>query len=146
MTGRRPRRPHGLLAYLAMLAGSLVIGGLVGGGAAALEEFGGQWSLPLTLALAALGLAVAVSGCVWWWRGLDEAAQEAHKWAWWWGGSGGMAAAALGLITVFLREDAAASVLGEAPADVFIAGMFAVMLCQLVGYSVAWAAWWLRHR
>src|SRR5690606_7138164 len=22
-----------------------------------------------------------------WWRGLDEAAKEAHKWAWWWGGT-----------------------------------------------------------
>ena len=61
-------------------------GGIAGGVSAAVGD--GGWSSAPTVA-GAVGLAMAVGlwVCARWWRGLDEAAQEAHKWAWWWGSS-----------------------------------------------------------
>ncbi|MBX9460125.1 MAG: hypothetical protein KL785_02265 [Brevundimonas sp.] len=55
-------------------------------------------------------MAVALVGCVWWWRGIDEAAREAHKWAWWWGGSGGVLVGAIFLLTLTFSDEAATPV------------------------------------
>ena len=30
--------------------------------------------------------------------------------------------------------------------ELFAGGMMAILLFQMAGYLIAWAAWWLRHR
>ncbi|MBU1384152.1 MAG: hypothetical protein KKG14_10310 [Alphaproteobacteria bacterium] len=144
---RRRKRPFGLGTYLLVLLGVGLIGGLAGGVGAMLSDQPGSLGLVLTAALMAVALAAALAACVWWWRGIDEAAREAHKWAWWWGGSSGMAVGAVLLLTLTLRDD------GSTPADVGVGaaelvagGMYAILLFQLAGYGVAWAVWWLKHR
>ena len=98
-------------------------------------------------ALIASAVALAMAAGLWasfrWWQGLDEAAQEAHKWAWWWGSTVGLAFAGVILLTVLYG----AGELGEAPVkSVLMAGCAVVTGCQMVGYGVAWAAWWLKRR
>ncbi len=86
--------------------------------------------------------------CIWWWRRLDEAAREAHKWAWYWGGSTGML---VGLVLMLVLTTRPADIvlpasLGQTPADLVGAGMIITLGFQLVGYGLAWAWWWLGRR
>ena len=92
-------------------------------------------------------IGAMVAGAAWM-RSIDEAAREAHKWAWWWGGSGGMAVGSVLLLTLMLRaEDQSLSAkLGSTPANIFVSGMMCLLLFQVAGYSLAWAGWWLKHR
>ena len=136
----RPRRPHGPGAYLLVIGASLVLGGLAGGASAIIGDQPGP--------VGTAAMAVGFTACIWWWRGIDEAAREAHKWAWWWGGSGGMAVGSVLLLTLMLRaeEQSLPAKLGSTPADIFVSGMMCILLFQLAGYSLAWAGWWLKHR
>ncbi len=144
----RPRRPHGPGAYALVVGVSLVLGGLAGAASAFLGDQPGPVGTAMTAALVTAAMAVGFTACVWWWRGIDEAAREAHKWAWWWGGSGGMAVGAVVLLTLMLRaeDQPLPPGLGTAPADIFVSGMMSILLFQLAGYSLAWAGWWLKHR
>lgn len=148
MTLPAPRKkPFGLGTYLLVIVGIALVGGIAGGGAGVFADQPGPLGTALTAAFIALAMAIALAACVWWWRGIDEAAREAHKWAWWWGGSSGMAVGAILLLTLSLREDAAASLAaGASAADLISGGVFAILLFQLAGYAIAWAAWWLKHR
>ena len=99
------------------------------------------WYVAALLAVAG-GITVLV------WRRLDEAAREAHKWAWYWGGSFGMAA---GFALVVLLGRTAPTLGGLLPADAPAMAMMAMgamilMLSQLLGLFVAWAFWWWRAR
>lgn len=143
----KPRRPFGLGTYLLMVVGVGLIGGLIGGVGAAVGDIPGPLGLIVTMGAMAVSMAIAFAACVWWWRGIDEAAREAHKWAWWWGGTGGMAVGAVLLMTLNFRGE------GVATADVDLGAMeliwggaSAILLFQLAGYGVAWAIWWLKHR
>jgi hypothetical protein len=142
------KRPPGLWTYLGLIVGVMVIGGLAGGAAAMFEDMPGSLGTIATVALLSAAFAVTFALCVLWWRSIDEAAREAHKWAWWWGGSGGMAVGGVLLIALALRADDAPlpAKLSASPADLFAAGIMTVILFQLAGYLLAWAAWWLRHR
>jgi hypothetical protein len=143
----RPKRPLGLGAFLLMLIGVAAIGGLAGAGGAMVGDQPGVLGLVLTVGFMAAAMAVALAGCVWWWRGIDEAAREAHKWAWWWGGSSGMAVGSILLLTLTLRDDGSTSAdVGLSAAELVAGGMYAILLFQLAGYAVAWAIWWLKHR
>lgn len=144
----KPKRPHGPAAYVLVAAGSLVLGGLAGIGSAFLGDQPGPVGLALTAAMISAAMAVGTAGCIWWWRGIDEAAREAHKWAWWWGGTGGIAFGGVVLMTLMFRSDQSAipTEFGSQPADIFLSGMMAVVLFQLAGYALAWAGWWLKHR
>lgn len=142
-----PKRLRGLSGYAAAM-GITLLGALVAGIAGGLlADLPGPVGLGLTVASISVAMAIGFAACLWWWRGIDEAAREAHKWAWWWGGSGGMAVGLVVLITLTWRDDAA---LLPAPglevADVFAAGVFAILLFQVAGYTLAWAGWWLKHR
>src|SRR5690606_25939554 len=106
---RPPKRPFGLGTFLLMLLGVAIVGGIAGVGGAMLEDRSGPLGLALTVATMAVAMAVAFVACIWWWRGIDEAAREAHKWAWWWGGSSGMAIGAILLLTLTLRDDGSTS-------------------------------------
>jgi hypothetical protein len=144
----RPRRPHGPGAYFLALGASMVLGGLAGAGSAFFGDQPGPVGTAVTAALVTAAMAVGFTACLWWWRGIDEAAREAHKWAWWWGGSGGMAVGSVLLLTLMLRaeEQPISAKFGSTPADIFVSGMMCIMLFQLAGYALAWAGWWLKHR
>lgn len=144
---RRPKRPFGLGTYILVIVAVAVIGGIAGGARAVIGDAPGAMGLLFTAAIMTAAMAVAFAACVWWWRGIDEAAREAHKWAWWWGGSAGMAVGGILLLTLTFGDDAAtAADLGVTAPDLVAGGMVAVLLFQLAGYSVAWAIWWLKHR
>ena len=142
-----PRRPFGLGTFVLMVLGLTVVGAVAGAAGSMLGDRPGPLGLALTFAFMAVSMAVAFAACIWWWRGIDEAAREAHKWAWWWGGSGGMAMGAILLLTLTLRRDGPSpESLGSSAAELVSGGMIAILLFQLAGYAIAWAAWWLKHR
>ena len=145
--GQKPRRPFGLGTYVLMILGVGLVGGLAGAARALLGELPGMLGLAVTAAIIACAMAVAFAACIWWWRGIDEAAREAHKWAWWWGGSGGMAAGALVLLSVSSNEPASsAAAIDLGAGELLLGGMWIILMFQLAGYAVAWAVWWLKHR
>jgi len=149
MINSEASRPMSGPARFIVSVGALVVVGFVGGlGVGFLSGQTGPGALAATVGLITATMAVALGGCVWWWARLDEAAREAHKWAWWWGGTAGMAVGSVLLLTVMMRGDAAAITAwaGESPAQILGAGMMTILLFQVAGYTIAWATWWLRRR
>lgn len=133
------------------LAGGVVLGMM---GAAADEGVRFD-SSPMTLALVSGIAAIFAVGCflggAWWMKALDEAAQEAHKWAWYWGGSVGLTmgmAGILVLMTPMAAEVQFATIISGRtdPAAYLVTGAFAVTVPMMIGYMAAWALWWWRHR
>lgn len=140
---RLPRGGPALFA-LVMLA-SLVVGMACAIGAAVLTGVG--WSAVAAGALtASLAMAAAVLIVVWWWRRLDEAAREAHKWAWFWGGNVGLAVAAAAFLTLIRMDLDASDLAAYGPADMIALGIALTLFLQLIGYTLAWAGWWLARR
>ncbi|NWE52600.1 hypothetical protein [Brevundimonas sp. P7753] len=96
----------------------------------------------------AAGLAVfLVLHTLYWWRSLDEAAKEAHKWAWWWGGNlgfivGGAAVVIAALNGVHLLP----ARVPHTDAALIAAGLIAALAAQAVGYTLAWCGWWVARR
>ena len=146
MSENRPRRPFGIKAYLLVMAVTVVIGAFSGAASAILETVFGVSGFWVNAVILLVAMAVATALCIWWWRGIDEAAREAHKWAWWWGGTGGMAVGAIVVLSLQLGEDVPITATNLSAGDLIAGGMMAILLFQVVGYSIAWAAWWLRHR
>jgi len=144
----KPKRPLGLGGYAATMVVTVVVALLAGIGSAVFGQQPGVSGLVVTGAFISVAMAVGFAACLWWWRGIDEAAREAHKWAWWWGGSGGMAVGGVVFLTLNWRDEAQPlPTTGGADApDIFAAGILAVVLFQLAGYALAWAGWWLKHR
>ncbi len=144
----KPKRPHGPATYALVMIGSLAVGGLAGAASAVFGDQPGSVGVALTAAMISAAMAAGLAGCIWWWRGIDEAAREAHKWAWWWGGTGGMALGAVLLLTLMMRaQDVPVPAgFGSRAPDLFVSGMMSILLFQLAGYSLAWAGWWLKHR
>jgi hypothetical protein len=142
------KRPLGLGAFALMLLGVAVLGGIAGGVGGFLGDQAGGYGFAVTTLAICLAMAVGFAACIWWWRGIDEAAREAHKWAWWWGGSAGMGVGGALLIGLSIRAEdlAMPSNFGSTPADIFVSGMMSILLFQLAGYVIAWAGWWLKHR
>ena len=113
-----------------------------------LSEQSGVFGFTMTAFILSLVMAGGLMICIWWWRRLDEAAREAHKWAWYWGGSTGML---VGLVLMLVLTTRPADIvlpasLGQTPADLVGAGMIITLGFQLVGYGLAWAWWWLGRR
>lgn len=144
----RRKRLSGAASFALAIAATLLLGGLAGVGSAVLGDQPGAVGFGLTAALITAALATGFVACVWWWRQIDEAAREAHKWAWWWGGSGGMAVGGVIFLTLIWRDEAQPLHVGAGADafDIFAGGMLAVVLFQLAGYALAWAGWWLKHR
>lgn len=143
----KPKRPYGVRAFVLVMAGALLLGAIAGAGGALLEDQGGLLGLVLTATLMVAVTIGSLAMCLWWWRGIDEAAREAHKWAWWWGGCSGMAVGAAVLLTLTLRDDGSTvESVGVSAPDLVAGGMFAILLFQIAGYAIAWAGWWLKHR
>jgi len=102
---------------------------------------------------ALLGLALINSllfGVAGWRRGTDEVAQEAHKFAAFWGAFFGLPFGLFGLVLVailfvphHLRSDGGVA---SVPIVWMLAGALIVYGAWFVGFFVALATWWLRHR
>jgi hypothetical protein len=139
MKGVSARAPAWLL-FVVMAASGL----LLGFGARAVNLSGAA-----LVAMIAFLIVAAGFGAVVYWRRLDEAAREAHKFAWYWGGSFGMAIAIVlavtltrgGLDTQLARMSEAAG-----PGNFVSLGMMAAMGVQAVCYLVVWAGWWISKR
>jgi hypothetical protein len=133
------RRP----AASAALLGVIAVGGTAA--AAAALQFG---SGPIRW----VSLLIAIAAAIWlthrYWRGIDEAAQEAQKAAWFWGGGGG---AIVGLLIILALAENAAPLAGVLPAEasparILRTGALIVAMSQVAGFLVAWAGWWWSRR
>ena len=141
------RRRNGVVLLLKVLLLCLGLGVLAGLATVLLESLAGVSGLWISAPLIMAAMAAGLWASVWWWRQLDEAAREAHKWAWFWGGSAGMAFCLSLLVAAGLRpEDLDASLRSVAPSDLVRASVACLLGCQMIGYGAAWAFWWLRHR
>lgn len=141
-TSRQARRQS--LAWRGLL-GAFLIGVVCGAGYYVAEDLKLSLSpVLLGLVFAAIVLAGVVASVVYW-RNIDEAAREAHKFAWMWGGSSAML---LALPLPFLVGDARlVALMGQrSPAEWAATGIVALITAQLIGYGLVWAGWWLRQR
>lgn len=134
-----------LMRYLAVGAVCAVAGG-VAGGVSALTGTTGIIQVIIKAGLMAAAMAVAMLACRWWWSALDEAAREAHKWAWWWGSTYGLAIGGIALLTLMMATGDTALFADWLPLDLLMAGAGFVLAVQSIGYLIAWAVWWLRRR
>ena len=105
-----------------------------------------------TLIMAVVGLVLSIGSMqasLRWWKEADEAVKEAHKTGWYWGGSGGLAVAGglLGLLFA-LEPDVSLRQFALFPGDagLLATGLLIPVVLAFVGYTIAWAAWWLRNR
>lgn len=136
------RRAPGLRGFILGLLLSGFTAGVTTGVIIALD---GRGPLSVVGIGLAVGFALSVLAwlCVTWWARLDEAAREAHKWAWWWGGTAGTALAGVVLVTLQRTAFADTATVGPHALDSLAAGVVTVLICQLIGYLIAWAWWWL---
>lgn len=125
-----------------------ILGGIIGydsvSGAGLLTQRGG----PIYVVVGALLLFALVSS-LFWWRGMDEAQKEAHKWAWYWGGSVGL----LVVLFVYVASKIGAGTFVAEYArtvgyegQLFELGLMTALAPPVAGYAIAWVVWWLRHR
>jgi len=131
-------------AFAARMGLAALVGLIASIGSHIFGAMPGLLGLALTLLVNAVAMGAALLICVQWWRGIDEAAQEAHKWAWWWGGCTGMAFGGVLLLTALVREQEQIDTLSAN--ELLATGMFLMLSCMIVGYGVAWAAWWARRQ
>ena len=125
-----------------VLVGCGAFGAVIGAGWALLDAL--NIAVPPPLLAAAATLGIPLMGWAMWvhWRNVDEAAREAHKFAWFWGGTGGML---LGLPLMILTTSAKLEALfgARAPSEWVAGGLLAMLALQITGYAVTWAGWWL---
>lgn len=142
-----PLRVTGPVAFGVVMLAGLMVGVLAGISMAALHEgdaLGADLLRFSGISIVAMAIVLVIG--VWWWRMIDEAAREAHKWAWWWGGSTAMGLAAAVIVALGYVRDVVPEALLAAPPEhlLSIGGLF-VIACEIVGYTVAWCVWWLRR-
>lgn len=133
----RPLARYGVVVGVCLLAG-----GIAGGVSAAFGD-SGPMAAPIVAGAVGLAMAAGLWVCARWWRDLDEAAQEAHKWAWYWGSTFG---GSLGAVALFTLAYAAEAALTAEPKDLLLGGAAIIGVSQMIGYGVAWAVWWQKRR
>lgn len=146
MANAKPKRPiTGPKAFALIMGLSMLAGAFAGVGGAITGDQPGLTGFMTSLAINGAAMAIAMGLCVWWWRRIDEAAREAHKWAWWWGGCSGMAVGGALLLTLLLRDDV---VFGATMAtnEALAAGMAVMLGFLLIGYTIGWVVWWAQRR
>lgn len=138
-------KPLGAAGVIGLIVALFVLGVGAGIGAAFLSDQPGVGGLVGSGAFLIAVMAAVLVVTIWWWRRLDEAAREAHKWAWYWGGSAGMAVGLTLVLTVTTRNiDLGRFMSADANAgDLIVGGMLSILLFQLAGYALAWGWWWL---
>jgi hypothetical protein len=106
-----------------------------------------QHPLSLSALISSALLFVGVVTFVWW-RNIDEAAREAHKWSWYWGGSAGLCGVLILFILIYMtggrfgREIITGWNLTGRELEL---GMSIGVLLPTFSYTVAWGVWWARH-
>ena len=105
---------------------------------------------PLALVLMALVVTGLSALAVWltskYWGRIDEAAREAHKWAWFWGGNIALVPVMVGFVTLLQRPDLGAPLwpgFPPEPAYYVATGGLIVVFLLMIGYILAWIGWWL---
>jgi len=145
MPSAKPVIPaRGPAAFAVRMGMAVAVGLLAGVGSQVFGAMPGLLGLALTVAVNAVAMLLALVICIQWWRGIDEAAQEAHKWAWWWGGCSGMAAGAVLLLTALARKTERIDDFNAG--EILAMGMFLMLICLIIGYCIAWVAWWAKRR
>ncbi|MFC7377263.1 hypothetical protein [Brevundimonas sp. GCM10030266] len=142
----KPKPPiAGPKAFLLIMGLSGLAGLLAGIASIMTDNLPGVTGFVVNLLINGTVMAIAMGLCVWWWRRIDEAAREAHKWAWWWGGCSGMAVGGAVLLTLLSREDQTI-LTGLTSNEVLAFGMTLTLGFLLVGYTIGWVAWWAQRR
>lgn len=140
----RPRRRMSSVSRFWLLMAATVVLGVGVGGIYGWLEHAGALPGPLMSALILFGLfGLLIAGTIWWWVRADEAVREAHKWAWYWGGSIGMCVGLGALLLGYAYGGEAPVPAGTSQGDMLFAGAVLVLAPMLVGYGVAWFAWWV---
>ena len=125
---------------------------LIAGGAAVpiLGKSLGLMREPLGMGVVMVGMLAFVTwGTVHYWRRLDEAAREAHKFAWYWGGTAGLMVAFVAFLVLTANggDLISTGLHGRTTPKAFVElGVIGVLVPQMVGYVVAWAGWWISKR
>ena len=110
------------------------------------EAWGRAPSIGVVVLAAGLAVFTALHR-LYWWRALDEAAREAHKWAWWWGGNlGFIVGGAAVVIAALAGVDLLPAAVPHTDAALIALGVAAAFASQAVGYGVAWSGWWIARR
>lgn len=136
-----PLRRYGAVLGVCILAGAFA-GGIAGFASGTGDSTGILRPVIVSMAVT-VAMGVGIWSCSRWWAGLDEAAQEAHKWAWWWGSTYGLA---FGAVILFTTVFAIGDTLPGEPKQLLVTGAGMLAVAQTVGYAIAWAVWWLRRR
>ena len=135
------KTPRGIIAQR-LLVGA----GLAGAALGVLIALADKLNLAAPAPVLALAAAAAMAALAWvsvvYWRHLDEAAREAHKFAWLWGGTGGLLL--LPPAAALLSSSALVAGFGaQSPLAWVFGGVIAVLTMQILGYGAVWAGWWL---
>jgi len=110
------------------------------------EAWGRAPSIGVVVLAAGLAVFLALH-TLYWWRALDEAAKEAHKWAWWWGGTLGLVAGGAAVVIAALAGvNLLPAALPHTDAALIALGVAAAFAAQAVGYGIAWCGWWIARR
>ena len=145
MSDPKPYRAPGFRSFLAVMGASLVLGLVMGLGSIVLQDTA-LGDAGAALVMASVGMVGIIAIVVLWWRRVDEAAREAHKWAWWWGGSPGMAVGGIGVMALINGDWADAWLAGFEPDTLVALGVGFVLIVQILGYTLAWLWWWAVRR
>jgi hypothetical protein len=145
------QRPLSRGRIAALIAVSLLALATLGVGAAISTATGSIVGVVVAAVGGVLLMIMAVVIGAVWMRSIDEAAQEAHKWAWYWGGSTGLAVGGVGVVLATLPDAARwtppAFFHGRTDAVAWmVTGAFGLMTLMVIGYCVAWALWWVMRR
>jgi len=110
------------------------------------EAWGRAPSIGVVVLAAGLAVFLALH-TLYWWCALDEAAREAHKWAWWWGGNLGLVAGGAAVVIAALAGvNLLPAALPHTDAALIALGVAAAFAAQAVGYGIAWCGWWIARR
>jgi hypothetical protein len=137
--GRRERITQG------MMAAFLLIGAIGGTVFAASDDLGFKVPPAVAASGALIAMAVVSVASVIYWRNLDEAAREAHKFAWFWGGSASLVLV-IPILPLLNTAQLVAAFGPHPPSDWVIGGVLSLLGLQVVGYSLIWVGWWLVRR
>jgi hypothetical protein len=128
-----------------LMAGCFLAGLAGGVGAAAAEFAPGPWKFWIALLALALTMTAAIVLMIKWWGQIDEAAREAHKWAWWCGGNAGLAFGVV-VVMALIYQGESIGFFSLSSMDALTYGAGALAVFPVAGYSIAWIWWWWRRR